>query len=104
MPDDFVIHSLKHTMLTRLGEAGADAFSTMKIAGHSSVTVSQRHVHPTPEGMDRAFDRLESLNAEKFEQADAEAKEAIRGPMAPQLRKHRAVESSQVIVFKDQGA
>ncbi len=29
-------------MLTRLGEAGAEAFTTMKIAGHSSVTVSQR--------------------------------------------------------------
>ena len=50
LPKDFVIHSLRHTMLTRLGEAGADAFSIMKIAGHSSVTVSQRYVHPTPEG------------------------------------------------------
>ena len=60
LPKDFVIHSLRHTMLTRLGEAGADAFSIMKIAGHSSVTVSQRYVHPTPEGMDRAFDRLEA--------------------------------------------
>ena len=66
-------------MLTRLGEAGADAFSIMKIAGHSSVTVSQRYVHPTPEGMDRAFDRLEVLNAEKFGQAEAEAKVAAAG-------------------------
>ena len=39
---EFVLHSLRHTMLTRLGEAGAEAFTTMKIAGHSSVTVSQR--------------------------------------------------------------
>jgi integrase len=84
MPADFVIHSLRHTMLTRLGEAGADAFSIMKIAGHSSVTVSQRYVHPTPEGMDRAFDRLESHNAEKYGQADAEAKaEAAGGSRVP---------------------
>jgi integrase len=44
MPDDFVIHSLRHTMLTRLGEAGVDAFTIMRIAGHSSITVSQRSV------------------------------------------------------------
>ena len=61
-------------MLTRLGEAGADAFTIMRIAGHSSVTVSQRYVHPTPEGMERAFERLEKLNAVKCEQAEAEAK------------------------------
>jgi site-specific recombinase XerD len=49
-------------MLTRIGEAGADAFTIMKLAGHSSVTVSQRYVHPTPEAVERAFDRLEALN------------------------------------------
>jgi integrase len=70
---EFVVHSLRHTMLTRLGEAGADAFTVMRIAGHSSVTVSQRYVHPTPENMERAFERLEDLNATKFEQAKAEA-------------------------------
>ena len=86
MPQDFVIHSLRHTMLTRLGEAGADAFAIMKIAGHSSVTVSQRYVHPTPEGMDRAFERLEILNAEKFEEAKVEAMaEAAGGSQIPTI-------------------
>ena len=61
-PHDFVIHSMRHTCLTRLGEAGADAFTIMKLAGHSSVTVSLRYVHPTPEAVERAFDRLEALN------------------------------------------
>jgi integrase len=60
---EFVLHSLRHTMLTRLGEAGAEAFTIMKIAGHSSVTVSQRYVHPTTEAVERAFQRLETLNA-----------------------------------------
>jgi hypothetical protein len=27
--------------------------------GHSTVTVSQRYVHPTPETLERAFQRLE---------------------------------------------
>lgn len=62
LPADFVIHSLRHTMLTRLGEAGVDAFTIMRIAGHSSITVSQRYVHPSSEAMERAFERLEALN------------------------------------------
>ena len=85
-------------MLTRLGEAGADAFTIMKIAGHSSVTVPQRYVRPTPEGMDRAFDRLESLNAEKFEQAELEAKgEGDQAPKFPGFPPHpkRAVPQNQ---------
>ena len=51
-------------MLTRLGEAGVDAFTIKQIAGHGSVTVSQRYVHPTPESMERAFERLEELKEE----------------------------------------
>ncbi len=43
--------SHRHTILTRLGEVGTDAFTIMKLAGHSSVTVSQRYVHPTPEAV-----------------------------------------------------
>jgi integrase len=43
---EFVLHSLRHTFGTRLGESGADAFTIMKLMGHSSVTVSQRYVHP----------------------------------------------------------
>jgi integrase len=62
---EFVIHSLRHTMLTRLGESGADAFTIMRIAGHSSVTVSQRYVHPSPESLETAFERLDTLNRSK---------------------------------------
>lgn len=59
---EFVFHSLRHTCLTRLGKAGADAFTMMNLAVHSSVTVSQRYVHPTGEPVQLAFDRLEALN------------------------------------------
>ena len=70
LPKDFVIHSLRHTMLTRLGEAGVDAFTIMRIAGHSSITVSQRYIHPSPELLERAFERLESLNANAGKRSD----------------------------------
>jgi len=105
LPKDFVLHSLRHTMLTRLGEAGADAFTIMKIAGHSSVTVSQRYVHPTPEGMERAFERLETLNATKFQEARTEAAAvgadaATLPAKVPTGRKPRPSRSSQVIELK----
>ncbi len=54
---EFVLHSLRHTYLTRLGLAGADAFTIMRLAGHSSITVSQRYVHPTPKAMEEAVRR-----------------------------------------------
>ena len=60
--DDFVIYSLRHTFGTRLGESGADAFTIMRVMGHSTVTVSQRYVHPTPETLERAFELLEERN------------------------------------------
>lgn len=69
LPKDCVIHSLRHTFLTRFGEAGADAFTIKKVAGHSSVTISERYIHPTPEGQERAFERFANLN----ERANTEA-------------------------------
>jgi integrase len=101
LPKDFVIHSLRHTMLTRLGESGAEAFTIMKIAGHSSVTVSQRYVHPTPEGMERAFERLQDLNAEKFAQVGAKAVGV--GTKVGTVKTRHSKKSAQVVVFKNVG-
>lgn len=64
-PTDFVLHSLRHTFGTRLGESGADAFTIMRLMGHSTVTVSQRYVHPSPESIEIAYERLTVLNLEK---------------------------------------
>jgi uncharacterized protein YdeI (YjbR/CyaY-like superfamily) len=49
-----------------LGEAGADAFTIMRVMGHSTVTASQKYVHPTPEAVERAFERLEAMNQKAF--------------------------------------
>jgi len=73
LPSDFVLHSLRHTFLTRLGEAGVDAFTIMRIAGHSTITVSQKYVHPSTEAMERAFQRLAALNAQKGKKRRAPA-------------------------------
>jgi hypothetical protein len=44
----------------------------MKITDHSSVNLSERYVHPTPEGMEHAFERLQELNATRAEEAMVE--------------------------------
>jgi integrase len=80
LPKDRVIHSLRHTFLTRFGEAGADAFTIRKVAGHSSVTISERYIHPTPEGQERAFERFANLNQTAVEKAE-KGKELLQLPL-----------------------
>ena len=66
MPADFVLHSLRHTFGTRLGESGADAFTIMRLMGHSTVTVSQRYVHPSPEALELAYERMAAMNLRRL--------------------------------------
>ena len=43
----FVLYSFRHTFLTRLGQSGSDAWTLARIAGHSSIAISSRNVHPS---------------------------------------------------------
>jgi integrase len=54
----FVLYSLRHTFLTRLGESGCDAWTLARIAGHSSVAMSTRYVHPSGDAVLEAISRL----------------------------------------------
>ena len=56
----FVVYSLRHTFLTRLGEAGCDAWTLARIAGHSSIAMSARYVHPSENAIMNAFERLQT--------------------------------------------
>jgi integrase len=71
LPTDFVLHSLRHAFGARLGEAGADAFTIMRLTGHSTVTVSQRYVHPSPEAVELAYGRLLGLNLQEAAEVSA---------------------------------
>jgi len=81
----FVLYSLRHTMLTRLGESGAEAFTIQKIAGHSSAVISQRYVHPTPALIENAFSRFEAYNACKGS-GTGEADRAVRESLQNSLQ------------------
>jgi site-specific recombinase XerD len=67
LPAEFVLHSLRHSFCTRLGEAGTEAFLIKRLAGHHSVTVSERYVHPTPESAVLAIRRLDAANGRFLE-------------------------------------
>jgi len=54
----FVLYSLRHTFLTRLGEAGCDAWTLARIAGHSSIAISARYVHPSEDAVMNVFSRM----------------------------------------------
>jgi len=54
----FVLYSLRHTFLTRLGQSGCDAWTLARIAGHASITISARYVHPSEDAVLDAMSRL----------------------------------------------
>src|SRR6201987_4089920 len=59
----FVLYSLRHTFLTRLGESGCDSWTLARMAGHSSVAISARYVHPSEDKLLEAISRLGGHNS-----------------------------------------
>jgi integrase len=59
----FVLYSLRHTFLTRLGESGCDAWTLARIAGHTSIGISSRYVHPSEDAVLYAMSRLGGHNS-----------------------------------------
>jgi integrase len=59
----FVLYTLRHTFLTRLGESGCDAWTLARIAGHSSIAISSRYVHPSEDAVLSAMSRLGGHNS-----------------------------------------
>jgi len=79
-PAEFVLYSLRHTFLTRLGESGCDAWTLARIAGHSNIAISQRYVHPSGDAVLLAMCRLGRHNTghtEKTALAATEENKAV---------------------------
>lgn len=53
----FCLYTLRHTALTRWAEAGMSPFLLAQIAGHSSVKITQRYVHPSDNAVFEAIER-----------------------------------------------
>lgn len=63
----FVLYSIRHTFLTRLGASGLDVWTLARIAGHSSILMSSRYVHP---GEVAVLDAIERLGAGHGDQVE----------------------------------
>lgn len=46
-PGDVVLHTLRHTALSRMMDAGLDVRTIMEVSGHSSLAMLERYTHPT---------------------------------------------------------
>jgi integrase len=55
---DLHIHDLRHTFATRLAEAGITETTIMGLLGHSSLRMTTRYTHATPEAMALAVGSL----------------------------------------------
>jgi len=72
---DYVLHSTRHTFCTNLGKAGNGAFAIQKLAGHSSITISERYVHADSEVADKAIQSLNVLNSKPQRKPSQQVKE-----------------------------
>lgn len=59
----FPPYTMRHTALSRLADAGCDAFTLARIAGHSCITITQRYCHPQADAIERAFAKLSNGDA-----------------------------------------
>ena len=71
----FVLYTLRHTFLTRLGAAGCDVWTLARIAGHSSIGISARYVHPSEDAVLSAMSRLGGHNSGHSEISASEGHE-----------------------------
>jgi len=60
----FVLYSLRHTFLTRLGQSGCNVWTLARIAGHSSIQMSARYVHPSEDAVLNALAKIEHQELE----------------------------------------
>ena len=58
----FVPYTMRHTSLTRFGEAaGNSIFTVAQIAGHASLATTKRYVHPQAEAINKVFAALQNV-------------------------------------------
>lgn len=70
LSNDVVIHTLRHTAISRMMDANIDPRTIMEISGHSSLAMLERYTHPREQ---RKVEALEAINGIRDDLA-AEAK------------------------------
>ena len=58
----FRVYDLRHTFGSRCAMAGVDLPTLKELMGHSTISMTMRYVHPTPEHKRQAVRKLEQFN------------------------------------------
>jgi integrase len=82
------LHDLRHTAASRMVEAGIDLVTVSKILGHSSIQMTMRYAHPTPENMQRAVDSLEKCFNPGENPVNEPRTVEVRVPVTPSILYH----------------
>jgi len=64
-PDEVVRHTLRHTAITHLVQAGVDLPTVKRISGHKTLIMVERYAHQNGEHIRTAMDKLEDRYREK---------------------------------------
>ena len=56
---DFRLYDLRHTFGSRAAMAGVDLFTLKELMGHSTIAMTMKYIHPTPEHKRRTMARFE---------------------------------------------
>jgi integrase len=77
-------HDLRHTAATMMVEGGIDLVTVSRILGHSSIQMTMRYAHPTPENMRLAVQKL----GEFFDRGGAKVEPRKIRPSATALKSY----------------
>ena len=80
---EFWFHDLRHNALTLMAEAGASAAVLKEIAGHASITTTERYFHPQDEAKRRAVDLLTAVFQPHMEPDQKAAKDEAQEIESP---------------------
>lgn len=67
---DVIVHSLRHTYISRLIIAGADVRAVQELAGHKTIGMTMRYAHLAPEHKQRVIDLLDAEVTAKITTVD----------------------------------
>jgi site-specific recombinase XerD len=59
-PEEIVFHSLRHTAITHLVQAGVDLVTVKRISGHKTLQMVERYAHQNGQHIQAAMDKLQS--------------------------------------------
>ncbi|MFP5469905.1 MAG: tyrosine-type recombinase/integrase, partial [Alphaproteobacteria bacterium] len=59
-PDQIVRHTLRHTAITHLVQAGVDLPTVRRISGHKTLIMVERYAHQNGAHIEQAMDKLQS--------------------------------------------